>query len=235
MREREQDDLAACTLVGRPRKKSHALLKGQLAFEEKNGRLPTADEKSEVQFVLDYANKLVEEYFSYETPFTLDDAVKAIDHHEPAIITINAVVASLQSQDALRILHHLKGTELGKLPTTYTIYNGLVSNFFSFEKPQNPKCEVCGPNAPKKVRLKAKSSSTFQVILLMMKKHGFSWDDEFEPLIFRMDSLDMEEVTLDQTLAEINARNKETFMISGLERNGKEIDTLYLQLILVSD
>jgi len=232
MREREQDDLAACTLVGKPRKRSHCLLKGQLAFQEKNGRLPDVSEKEEVEFVFGYANDLAEEYFPNEGKFSLDDVVKAIDHHEPAIITVNAVIASIQSQDALRILHHLKGTELGSLPLKYTIYNGLYSNFFSFDKPKNPKCQVCGPNAPKVFRMKMKPSSTFDMILKILQKNGFEWEEDLEPLIYRMDSLDMDLITTDQTFNEINARHKEIYMVSGLEREGYDQDMIYLQVAL---
>lgn len=233
MREREQDDLAACTLVGVPRKKSHCLLKGQLAYQAEHEKLPSIVSQEEVEYVVNYANNLVTEHFPDESLFTLDDAVKAIDHHEPAIITINAVIASLQSQDALRLLHHLKGTKLGDLPTKYTIYNGLFSNFFQFDKPQNPKCEVCGPNAPKKVQIRVKATTTFQTILMLLKKQNFTWDPDFDPLIFRMDRLELEEVEQEETLQDIEAKNKEIFVVSGVEQENYDNDTIYLEINLV--
>ncbi len=233
MREREQEDLAACTLVGIPRKKSHCMLKGQLFYESENGRLPEADKLDEVKIVLDYANKLLKEHFPHEEPFTVDDAVKKIDHHEPAIITINAVIASIQSQDVLKILHHIHGTELGLLPYHYTIYNGLGSNFFSFPKPQNKKCDTCGPNAPRVIKLKTPKSTTLSTILLLLSKKGFKYDPEFEPMVWRVDAKDMEEIETNMTLSEAKIRDQETLMITGFDKVPKsENDAIYLRLIL---
>ncbi|MHA2504548.1 MAG: HesA/MoeB/ThiF family protein [Candidatus Kariarchaeaceae archaeon] len=229
MREPEREDLAACTLVGRPRKKSHTLLKGQLAYQEKHGVLPTVNE-AEVRFVTEYANELMKEYFPHEPLFSLDDAFTAIDHHEPAIISINAVIASIQTQDALRLLHHLKGTLLGELPLKYVIYNGLSTTFYQFDKPRNPKCGVCGKNRLKSFALTVKKSSTFDMVLHQLRANGFKWDAEMPPLIYRMDSLDMEMIDLDDTLMDINARNKEIFLISGIERENYDKDSIYLQL-----
>lgn len=236
MREREQEDLAACTLVGIPRKKSHCMLKGQLYFESENGRLPEADKKEEVKVVLDYANKLVKEHFPNEPLFTLDDAVKKIDHHEPAIITINAVIASLQSQDILKSLHHIHGTELGLLPTHYTIYNGLGSNFFNFPKPANDKCETCGPSAPRVIKLKTPSSTTFSTILLLLSKKGFKYDPEFEPMFWKIDTKDMEEIESTRTLREVNIRDEETVMVTGFDTVPKsENDAIFLRFGLKSN
>ncbi|MDH5403501.1 MAG: ThiF family adenylyltransferase [Candidatus Heimdallarchaeota archaeon] len=232
MIEREREDLAACTLVGIPRKKSHCLLKGQLYFESENGRLPSVNDVKEVKIVLDYANNLMKEHFSHEPIYTMDDVVDMIDQHEPAIITVNAVIASIQSQDALRILHHLKGTELGALPTKYTIYNGLFTNFFQFEKPKNPKCEVCSNKAIPLARLKTRKSNTFDMILRVLANNGYKYDKEMPPMIWRIDLKDMEMIELEDTLAELKVRNNETFLISGIQKQNKEDshDDLYLRI-----
>ncbi|MCY3410304.1 MAG: ThiF family adenylyltransferase [Candidatus Heimdallarchaeota archaeon] len=231
MREREREDLAACTLVGIPRKRHHCLLKGQLFFESENGRLPDAKIRSEVEMVMNYANSLIEEHFPDENTFSIDDVVKQIDFHEPAIITINAVIASLQSQDALRILHHIKGTELGLLPLDYTIYNGLASNFFQFKKPKNEKCTTCGPNAAPLFSIAVPLSATLDTILLMLKKHGFEFDSELPPIIWKIESRDLIDIEPQQTIKEANIRHLETLMINGFEKVPKrETDTIYLRI-----
>ncbi len=64
--ERERETLAACTLVGIPRKRSHCLLKGQLYFESKNNRTPDTGVQEEMKIVLNYANNLAKEHFPKE-------------------------------------------------------------------------------------------------------------------------------------------------------------------------
>lgn len=232
MREREVEDLAACTLVGIPRKKSHCLLKGQLFFESQHERLPEAGNRKELDVVLTYSNDLLHKHFPHEEIFTLDDVVKAVDHHEPAIITINAIIASLQSQDILRILHHLKGSELGILPLKYTIYNGLGSNFFTFDKPRNANCATCSSIAPPLVKMVLPRLTTFDAILLILGRKGFKYDPEFEPMVWKIDSLEMAEIELTQTLEEIGARDYESFMLTGFnEIPGSKNDTCYLQIV----
>ncbi|MHA2251018.1 MAG: ThiF family adenylyltransferase [Candidatus Kariarchaeaceae archaeon] len=231
MREREQEDLAACTLVGIPRRRNHCLLKGQLYFESKYERLPDASKKNEVIMVLDYANNLVGEHFPNENAFKIDDVVKLIDHHDPAIITVNAIVASLQSQDVLRILHHLKNIKLGELPLKYTIYNGLTSSFYQFDKVKNDSCDTCSKEAPPVKIITVRKSMTLDMLLHLLKSKGFTYDPGFEPIIWRVDSLEMSELDLASTIDEVGLRPYETIMINGIEIPNHKASTFYLRLI----
>ena len=59
--------------------------------------MPLATNKNEVDIVLNYANDLANEHFPEEGMFSVDEVVKAIDHHEPAIITIDELVVEIGS------------------------------------------------------------------------------------------------------------------------------------------
>ena len=229
--ERERETLAACTLVGIPRKRSHCLLKGQLFFESKNNRPPDTSVKEEIQLVLDYANNLAREYFPEQGLFSIDEAVKMVDQHDPTIITINAVIASLQSQEALKLLHHIKGINLGTVNKDYVIYNGLVGKFFYIEKPPNKKCVLCGENAAIVEEITIPASSTVDMLLSIIKNKGYNYDPEYEPSFWLMDKKNPEEIELTKTLRENNIRNFETLYVTGCLKNDKEID-LYVRLIL---
>jgi len=230
--ERERETLAACTLVGIPRKRSHCLLKGQLFFESKNNRPPDTTVKEEMDFVLNYANDLAKQHFPKESLFTIDEVVKMVDQHDPTIITINAVIASLQSQEALKLLHHLKGIELGTVNSEYAIYNGLIGKFFYFEKPANKKCLLCGKNAAPIEKFKLPRTTTVENILSIIKTKGYDYDPEFLPSLWRMDMKDPSEVKLNLTLGEQGIRNHETLYVSGVTKNNKEID-LYIRIKLI--
>lgn len=231
MKEQERETLAACTLVGIPRRRIHCLLKGQLYFEATHERLPQTTNLEEMKAVLDYANKLVVEHFPKSGKFSMDEVIQSVDHHDPTIITINAVIASLQSQEALKVIHHVKGSKLGHLSDEYTIYNGLTGKFYSMEKPANKNCQLCGSKATKVENVQVPSSTTMDTILYMIKNKGYWFDEEFPPNFFRIDLPEMDVVETDITIAEIGIKSGETLFLSGLRTEGRETD-LYVKVYL---
>ena len=230
-RERERETLAACTLVGIPRKRSHCLLKGQLFFESKYNRPPDTTEIEEVKIALDYANNLVKEHFPETKLFTIDEAVKMIDQHDPTVISINAVIASIQTQEALKLLHHLKGIELGVVNPEYIIYNGLVGKFFYLEKPPNKKCLLCGENAPLIEEIELPRSSTLDMLYPILKQKGYNFDPEFPPSFWLVDRKEMTEAKRNNTLVEAGVRDFETLYVTGLIKNNEEKD-VYLRILI---
>jgi hypothetical protein len=181
--------------------------------------------------VLDYANKLVVEHFPKSGKFSMDEVIQSVDHHDPTIITINAVIASLQSQEALKVIHHVKGSKLGHLSDEYTIYNGLTGKFYSMEKPANKNCQLCGSKATKVENVQVPSSTTMDTILYMIKNKGYWFDEEFPPNFFRIDLPEMDVVETDITIAEIGIKSGETLFLSGLRTEGRETD-LYVKVYL---
>jgi len=232
MREPEREDLAACTLVGIPRRKSHALLKGQLYFESKMNRLPNPKNLKEMKIMLDYANELVERHFPTRSKFTIDDAIQQVDFHEPTIITINAVIASLQSQEALKLIHHLKDVQLGMLNDEYTIYNGLTGKFHYLKKPRNEKCTLCSKYATSLVKMTIPASTTLDILRALIKKNGYGYDEEFPPSFYKIDANEMEALDDATTIKELKIKSGETLFLSGLtDQNNKETD-LYVKVYI---
>jgi ubiquitin-activating enzyme E1 C len=231
VQEREREDLGACTLVGVPRKKSHCILKGKLKFEaENNGREPDIWNPADMSFVQVYCNNLVKEHFPNEKPYTLEEIIQVIDFHEPTVITINSVMASLQSQEAVKILHHIHSEKekLGSLNKNYIIYNGLTGKFFEIEKPKNPNCLICGSDATPLFKVKVKLSFEIQkVIQKVIENKGLKIEDDFPPTLFRVDSMEgMEEIPYEGTIEDLQLRNFETILVTGLE----EEKSFYLQI-----
>lgn len=237
LREKEQEDLAACTLVGVPRKKVHCILKGKLKFEaDHDGQEPDIWNEADMNFVQGYCNNLVAEHFPNEAPYSVDEIIKIIDQHEPTVITINAVMASLQSQEAIKLLHHIHGKEtnsqLGSINKNYIIYNGLTGKFFEIQKAPNPQCLTCGPDASPLFKLRVKASNNFsETLKKIVEKKGYSWDSEFPPSVFRVDSLDgLDEVDLAGTFADTGLRNYETVYVTGMDDK-----SFYLQLNILKE
>ena len=231
LHERERDQLGACTIVGKPRKPIHCVLKAQLEFQEKYNRDPDILDKKGIEEIRTSANNWLKEFFPDDDPFTVDIIVQLIDAHEPTVITINCVMASIQSQEAVKILHHIHSPEyqrLGTLQLKYIIYNGLTGKFYELEKPPNPKCEMCGEGRIPLFKLKADSRIPLKMIIdKLVEKKNFVVDSEFPPSVFRIDSYaGLDECSLDKTLKELGIRNYETLLVTGFANDR----SLYIQL-----
>ena len=224
--ERAQDQLGACTLVGKPRRPAHCILKGQLKFEQDHGRPPDIHNSSEVARVLKFANRLLHQHFPGQQDFTENQIIQIIDNHEPTVITINCVMASLQSQESVKILHHLNAKSekdwLGSLQLNYVIYNGLTGKFYEFEKPKNPKCEMCGPGRTPIYKIKtSKSYKLLPIIERLSKDKNIPLDPEFPPTIFKIDNSNVTEIDPEQTVQEAEIADYETVFITGFDDNSQ--------------
>jgi len=225
--EREQDQLGACTLVGVPRKPAHCILKGQLQFEQNHGRPVDILKPKEISIVREYANTLLKAHFPASQPFSTDQVIQIVDNHEATVITINCVMASLQSQEAVKVLHHLHTPEnekkLGSLQLNYVIYNGLTGKFYEMEKPRNPDCAVCGKTRTPLYKIKVKSEFQLKkIITKLAQEKKLHIDPEFSPSVFRIDSSEVNEVDWNLSLSEARLRNHETILVTGFE-NGPQI------------
>jgi molybdopterin/thiamine biosynthesis adenylyltransferase len=230
--ERNQDQLGACTLVGKPRRPAHCILKGQLYFEQKHGRSANITNGKEVQELLSYANKLLREHFPREEPFSINQVVQIIDNHEPTVITINCVMASLQSQEAVKILHHVNSPEkrLGNIQLNYMIYNGLTGKFYEIEKPRNPKCEMCGQNRTSVFRMKVKRKYPLtRLIEKFSQDKKYPIDAEFPPMILRIDASEIVEINMEQTISEAGIRDCETILVTGFNDGSQVYLTIKLE------
>ena len=84
----KNDEMAACTVVGIPRKRIHCVFKGDMAFKDKFDRDPNPKNVEDIRFIQKVANELVVKN-NFLPEYTEDDIVKIIDRHDPGIITIN--------------------------------------------------------------------------------------------------------------------------------------------------
>jgi molybdopterin/thiamine biosynthesis adenylyltransferase len=212
----ESDEMAACTVVGIPRKRIHCVFKGNMAFQEKYDRDPDPKEVNEVIFVQKIANELVHKH-NFLPEYTKDDVVKILDRHDPGIITINAVISALESHEVVKVLHWQKGHKaLGEPIKSYVIFNAMTMNFYHIEKKRSPICTQCG-KAVRRVVIKLRAQSPSINIIKTLEKNGFELDPEFEPVITLLDFNDINIVDLDLTPTENRLRNFELLTVAGFK------------------
>jgi molybdopterin/thiamine biosynthesis adenylyltransferase len=216
----ESDEMAACTVVGVPRKRIHCVFKGDMAFKEKFDRDPNPKDINDIKFIQKVANELVNKH-NFLPEYTKDDIVKIIDRHDPGIITINAVISALQSHEVIKILHSKKGHKgLGEPLKTYIIFNAITMKFYHIEKPRNQECSQCGKKV-RRVSIKLRAQSPCINIIKILTKNGFKLDPESEPILTLLDFNDVKIVDLEKNPIENGLRNYELMTATGFE--GEEI------------
>ncbi len=216
----ENDEMAACTVVGIPRKRIHCVFKGDMAFKEKLDRDPNPKDVNDIKFIQKVANELVNKH-NFHPEYTKDDIVKIIDRHDPGIITINAVISALQSHEVIKILHFNKGHRgLGEPIKDYVIFNAITMKFYHIEKKRNPECSQCSKNV-RRVSIKINPRSPCLNIIKILKKNGFKLDPDSEPILTLLDFNDIRIIDLEKNPIENGLRNYEFITIAGFE--GEEI------------
>jgi molybdopterin/thiamine biosynthesis adenylyltransferase len=212
----ESDDMAACTVVGIPRKRIHCLFKGDMTFKEKFDKDPNPKNIKDIEFIQKVANELVNKH-NFLPEYTSDDIVKIIDRHDPGIITINAVISALESHEAVKILHWKRGHRSLGLPiSSYVIFNGMTMKLYHIEKKRNPECSQCGKNV-RRVAIKMKAQSPCTNIIRTLQKNGYELDPEFEPVVTLQDFNDIMVLDLEQNVSENGLRNYEFLTVVGFK------------------
>ncbi len=212
----ENDDMAACTVVGVPRKRIHCIFKGDMAFKEKFDRDPNPKNVNDIKFIQKVANELVNKH-NFLPEYTKDDIVKIIDRHDPGIITINAVISAIQSHEAVKILHWEKGHKgLGEPISIYVIFNAITMKFYHIEKKRNKDCSQCGTNV-RRVSIKLREQSPCMNIVKILKKNGYKVDPESEPIATLLDFNDVKIIDFEKSPIENELRNYELMTIAGFK------------------
>jgi molybdopterin/thiamine biosynthesis adenylyltransferase len=225
--EGESDEMAACTVVGVPRKRIHCVFKGNMAFNEKFDRDPNPKDMNDIKFIQQVANELVNKH-DFLPEYTEDDIVKIIDRHDPGLITINAVISALQSHEVIKILHWKKGHKgLGEPIKNYVIFNGITMKFYHIEKIRNPECSQCGRKV-QRVSIKLRRASPCSKIINILEKNGFEADPDYEPVLTLLDFNDVKIIDLEKNSIENGLRNFELLTAAGF-RKGEIFITLKLK------
>ena len=213
----ESDDMAACTVVGIPRKRIHCLFKAMMKFEDLNSNPPDPKNLNEVKFLQDHANELVVKY-GFEPSFKVKEIIQVIDHHNPGIITINAVIASMQSHEVIKILNYLGGNEGLGIPTKqYIIYNGMTTRFYHLDKPRNEKCSQCGEHVLRE-EFYLQKNQPLQTIIEELKGKGYALDPDMEPILTVPDFNTIRELNLEKSVHENNLYSLSLLTVSGFEK-----------------
>ncbi len=212
----ESDEMAACTIVGVPRKRIHCVFKGIMKIRDKLDKDPDPKNMKHIKYVQKYANALVKKHDFFPL-FNKSDVYKVIDQHDPGIITINAVIASLQSHEVLKILHWNKGNKgLGKPLSTYMIFNAMTMKYYYIEKKRNLKCPQCGDGVRREI-VKISQKTPCIEIINYLKQKGYILDPDYDPMLTIMDFNNIKDVDLENSPKQNELRNLELLTAVGFK------------------
>ncbi|TFF85656.1 MAG: ThiF family adenylyltransferase [Promethearchaeota archaeon] len=223
----EIDEMAACTVVGIPRKRVHCVFKAHMQFEKEFDRDPSAKNIKDMEYIEEKANELAKIH-DFLPLFTKSEIIKIVDRHDPGIITINAIISSLQSQEVIKILHWLRNNDtLGKPVKDYIVFNSMTMKFYRIEKKRNPDCIQCGKNV-RRQKIKIESDDKCEKIINQMLEKGYKLDPDMEPTLTILDFDDIKIVDLEKNTEENDLRDLELITAAGFQE-GEIFITLNIQ------
>ncbi|MFX1286204.1 MAG: ThiF family adenylyltransferase [Promethearchaeota archaeon] len=148
---------APCTLVGVPREREHCAWKALYEFSTTHVRSPIENSAKDIAELTKLANNFANKYNFGK--FDEKELMQLVLFHVPSLITVNAVVSGIQSQEILKSLFLEKKERMKKrerktlegllkshrfrIPS-FTIYSALTGTINTFNLVPDPNCLVCG-------------------------------------------------------------------------------------------
>jgi molybdopterin/thiamine biosynthesis adenylyltransferase len=167
--------VAACTLKGLPRNRNHCVIKAEVDFEKKFGFKPDLNLDEDVlklrHLAQEELEKLRERVFEENVPpeklkdlmdgeieewkdnirksfgddFKFEEMENILGNKIAAVQTVSSIIASIQSQEALKLLFRMRGRNIGDpMDPPYVNYNGVYGQFDPLEIIKREDCLACG-------------------------------------------------------------------------------------------
>jgi molybdopterin/thiamine biosynthesis adenylyltransferase len=199
---------AACTLKGIPRDRNQCALKSEVIYFNKYEKKPDYSKTEDVIELTRIAQeelnglraRVLEENISPEekdtiTPdeieerkkniletfgvdFSPEDMENIIGNKIPAVQSVNAIISSLESQEALKFIFLMQGVHVGEIMNPpYVNYNGIFGQFDAVPMQRRPDCVTCGKEEGiENMNLLIPKDATFKTLFNFIESQGFPLD-----------------------------------------------------------
>ena len=212
----EMDEMAACTVVGVPRKRIHCVFKGIMAFQEEFNDDPDPKNVKHITYIKLRADALAKEH-NFLPLFSQAEIYKIVDRHDPGIITINSAISAFESHETLKILHWIAGNKgLGEPNKDYIVFNAMSMKFYPIEKKRNKNCMQCGEKA-RRVIIKISRHAKCREIINKLQNMGYALDPDMEPILTIMDFNMIQVIELEKSPLQNDLRNYELITAAGFK------------------
>ncbi|MEX2717103.1 MAG: ThiF family adenylyltransferase [Candidatus Sigynarchaeota archaeon] len=146
--------IAACTPKGIPQSREQCVLRSEFIFRKKLEREPDLKNPKDLIMLTGGSNKELEMLKERDptkdhgSPFVPQDMENILENKIPAIQTVSAVIASIESMEAMKMACIQNATEKPEhysvLDPTYINYNGMYGIFEHLPVLKREDCIVCG-------------------------------------------------------------------------------------------
>jgi len=203
-----QKTTAACTLKGIPLNREQCALRSEVIFYNKYNRKVDFKNQSDVLELTKIANeelkklwtRVLEENISPEERETItkeeiiergkqiekifgplfepEDMENIIENKIPAVQTVSSIIASIQSQEALKLIFQMKGIKIGEtINPPYINYNGVYGQFDSVPISRREDCVACGKvQGVENLSIILPKDADFQTLFDVIGKEGYKLD-----------------------------------------------------------
>lgn len=164
----------ACSIPGQPRSKEQCILKAEDEFVKEHG-IHKEYSPTELESIAVIAHRLSEESPHTEAEsFMPEEVENVIKNKIPSILTVNAVISGIVSHEVLKIIHKLKGHDIGEIMSPpYLEYSSAFGIFTPVELSRDENCPVCGKKRVK-LRVKMGKDSTFGDLISALRDNGLA-------------------------------------------------------------
>jgi len=201
---------AACTLKGIPRNRPQCALKSEVIFYNKYDREVNYSKMEDVKELAVIANselkslwkrvleenisddeknsitkdELIERGRNIETVFgplfSPEDMENIIGYKIPAVQTVSSIIASLESQEALKLIFLMHGIKVGDIMNpSYINYNGVYGQFDQIPINRRKQCVACGESEGiENLSIIIPKNSTFQQLFDLIASQGYKLEPE---------------------------------------------------------
>nr|MDO8112195.1 ThiF family adenylyltransferase [Candidatus Sigynarchaeota archaeon] len=181
--------IAACTPKGIPQVREHCVLRAEFIFRKKLEREPDLKNKQDLIMLTGGSNKELEMLKERDPSkdhgglFVPQDMENILENKIPAIQTVSAVIASIESMEAMKMAciqnSPQKPEDIAMVDPTYMNYNGMYGIFDHLPVERREDCSVCGTvKGIEFVSIPITPATTIEDILVSLQKVGTIKEDQ---------------------------------------------------------
>jgi ubiquitin-activating enzyme E1 C len=167
----------ACSIPGEPRSREQCILKAEDGYVKEHG-IQKEYSKAQLEELAQIAQELsVKSPHTESETFIPEEVENVINNKIPSILTVNAVISAIVSHEILKILHKLKGNNIGEVMSpSYLEYSSFFGIFTPIEISKDVDCAVC--SKPRvRLQIKVKRDSALSDLFSQLAAEGVNLKD----------------------------------------------------------
>ena len=164
----------ACSIPGQPRSREQCILKAEDEFVKEHG-IHKEYSQNELNEIAKIAHRLSEKSPHVKSgEFIPEEVENVIRNKIPSILTVNAVISGIVSHEILKIIHLLRGHNIGEVMSPpYLEYSSEYGIFTPAEILRDENCPVCGKKKVK-IYITLKKDSTIGEMISALREKGIA-------------------------------------------------------------